>query len=317
VGDPVVFVADAGDEAGLGHISRSSAIALALRCRGVEVSCHALGPTRPFECDGVTWAPLAVDAGLTCTPESVVVVDSYRLGDEFLATTAESARLVVLRDDGALPPNAALVVAVASRPTVDDERVLSGPAYAALRPAYWGLPVHEIREVANRVLVTMGSGDSSGFSVDVALALRVAHPHAKVTMVRGPFSFVEAPAEIETLDAPASLLEVMLASDLIVTAGGQTMLEAAACGSPSVVVPLAENQRAQTMHLARMGAVYLVDRPEPNDVVTAVGRLMRRHAERRDMSRHGQRAVDGYGALRVAFQIARLAGKSSGRSGTG
>ena len=55
--DPVVLIADAGPEAGLGHVSRSSAVAVALRCRGVDHRCYAYGADEPPHCDGVRWAP--------------------------------------------------------------------------------------------------------------------------------------------------------------------------------------------------------------------------------------------------------------------
>jgi spore coat polysaccharide biosynthesis predicted glycosyltransferase SpsG len=111
---------------------------------------------------------------------------------------------------------------------------------------------------------------------------------------------------VELIDAPDSLLEPLLAADIVVSAAGQTMLEAAACGTPCVALPLAHNQREQAVRLANLGAVRLVDPPEPVTVVAAVGELAADTEAQLSLSRTSQRAVDGYGAVRVAFHIARL-----------
>src|SRR5436305_9382834 len=118
---PVVIVADAGKEAGLGHISRSSAVAVALARRGVETRCYAYGADEPFERDGVSWTPLDGD-DLPASSGGVLVVDTYRLPAEALSQAAAESRLVVMHDHGEPPENATLVVSAA----VD-------PANAALR----------------------------------------------------------------------------------------------------------------------------------------------------------------------------------------
>ena len=59
------------------------------------------------------------------------------------------------RDDGQ-----ALVVSVAAPPSDDPQR-LSGPRYAALRPAYWGLPPKDKSGPLRRVLVTTGGSVGS------------------------------------------------------------------------------------------------------------------------------------------------------------
>lgn len=89
------------------------------------------------------------------------------------------------------------------------------------------------------------------------------------------------------------------------------MLEAAAAGTPCIALPLAKNQRPLVSQLAMLGAVRAVDPPEPKDAVAAIVELADDTDARRSLSRRSQTAVDGYGALRVAFQIEAL--MSSGR----
>jgi spore coat polysaccharide biosynthesis predicted glycosyltransferase SpsG len=98
----------------------------------------------------------------------------------------------------------------------------------------------------------------------------------------------------------------MLDSDMVITAGGQTMLEAAATGLPSIALPLVDNQRSQSSQLAALGAVSVVDPPVAGEIARRAQALAGDLAARRLLSRNAQQAVDGYGALRVAYHVARL-----------
>lgn len=305
----VAILADAGPGAGLGHLSRSSGVAVALRCRDLEPRCYALGADAALERDGIAWEPVAPgDVG--DLGGEVVLIDSYRLSPEVIRQLAESASIVLMHDHGVIPDGAAMIVSVAG----DDDaggRSLTGFEYAPLRPQFWGLPARSIRENVERVLVTVGSGLLADAGGPIARALTAALPDARVTLVRGPDSDTETPGGIETLEAPTSLLEPVLDADLVVSAAGQTMLEAAAAGTPCIALPLADNQRPQAERLSEAGAVRLVDPPAPAAVNKAARDLCADPEARRRLSHAGQRAVDGYGALRMAFAISQLIGRDA------
>jgi UDP-2,4-diacetamido-2,4,6-trideoxy-beta-L-altropyranose hydrolase len=304
---PVVLLADAGPEAGLGHLSRASALAVALDCRGVDRLCYAYGTDEPLECDGVHWLPVQRQ-GLPAVPRGVLVVDSYRLPREELQSAAESSRLVVMHDCGDLPTGVALVVSPAVKRSAVAETCLGGLEHAVLRPGFWGLPRRQLGNRVDQVLVTTGSGKFDSLGHDIALAVASALPEAAVTLVRGPYAkSCCVPQGVHALDAPHSLVEALLFADLVVTAGGQTMLEAAAAGTPCIALPLAENQHRQIARLARVGAVCMVKQPGSEEAAAAAVGLARDDSWRRDLSRRSQQAIDGYGALRVAFHVERLA----------
>jgi spore coat polysaccharide biosynthesis predicted glycosyltransferase SpsG len=301
----VAVVADADPGAGLGHLSRAGAVAVALGRKGAETNCYASGAEAPFERDGVPWKPLRGD--LPFVDGGVLVVDSYRITREKLEATARECKLVVMLDQGTPPDGAALVVAVASANTGSAPHRLAGPAYAALRPDFWDLPERRLGERAERVLVTTGSGQFDPLGCELAEALAVALPASRVTLVRGPQAAGPAPTGVDELVAPESLAEPLLQSDLAVTAGGQTMLEAAAAGTPCVALPLVENQRRQVATLSELGAVRAVDPVTVTDATAAARGLVEDFSARRRLSSAAQKAVDGGGALRVASEIAKLA----------
>lgn len=297
----MLLIADGGSQAGLGHVSRSSALAVALRCRGLEPDCLLYQGGRPIERDGVEWEPLQ---GLPEVGDAeLLILDSYRVSASAMRAATGSTPLVVMHDYGDVPSAAAIVVSVAGTPSDEPPR-LAGPAYACLRAPFWGLPRRRIHDDVRSVLVVTGAGGGC-LGGELAKALVDALPEAAVTLVRGPYA-PAAPGGISTLETPESLLEPLLASDLVVVGAGQTLLEAAATGAPSIALLLVDNQRRQATALAEEGAVRLIDPPTIAAAATAARELAVDPEARRRLAERAQATVDGFGALRVAYHVAAL-----------
>jgi spore coat polysaccharide biosynthesis predicted glycosyltransferase SpsG len=268
----IVLIADGAPAHGLGHLGRSSAIAVALRARGCEIATYAYGAPAPRTVDGITWKPYAA------RPAGAVVLDTYAMP---AAEQAALAPVAVLHDIGALPPGTRLVFRSGNL------------REAPLRPPFWGLPEREVREHVERVLITTGGGSLQDAGVAIARDVRAA-TDAEVALVRGPHATFDAPDGVELVDAPASLLDEMLAADVVITAAGQTSLESVATGAATIALPLVENQRRNADALAAAAAAIIGDLTIPG------------YHARVELARRGQAAVDGFGALRIAFKIARL-----------
>jgi spore coat polysaccharide biosynthesis predicted glycosyltransferase SpsG len=298
----VLLIADAGPRRGLGHISRSSAVATALAVRGFETRQLAYGTETPIERDGLIWEPID-HAGGGDERWGVVVLDSYSLRADELEVGDALMPLVVLQETTEPSPEARLVVNAGADPAEAGPHQLYGFAYAALRPHFWGAPPARPRERVEHVLVTTGAGDVGGAAATFAAAVRDALPSSRVTRVQGPFGAPEEVAGVEVARTPDSLLELLLDADLVVCAGGQTMLEAAAVGAPCVTVAVTQNQAAQVKRLADLGAVRATSLENIGEIVFELGADA---PARRELARRAQTAIDSYGALRVAFAVARL-----------
>ena len=293
----VAVVADAGPRAGLGHLARCSAVAAALAARGTAVRAYALGAPEPVTLDGVAWTPVA--SARAAAAGDAVVLDSYSATAADLDTGAP----VAVFSDGRPPGAARLLIA-----TADDGAVgaagLVGLAYAPLRRAFWGLPPARPREHVERVLVATGGGDVGAAAHALVDAAHSGAPGAVVALVRGPLATGDPPDGVELVTGATSLAAELLRADLVVCSAGQTALEAAAAGAPSVVVALVDNQRRNATALDGAGAAVVVP---VEDAAGAAGRLAAAREERAALSARAQRAVDGYGAFRIAYAVERLA----------
>jgi spore coat polysaccharide biosynthesis predicted glycosyltransferase SpsG len=300
----VVVCADGGADVGLGHIARSTAVACALEQLGVEVVCRGLGLNDPLEIDAMRWQPWPPDGVDAGEGAAAAVVDSYRAPPRVVAGSATP--LVCMHDRGEVPADAALVVAPAA---VDqgDARRLTGLRHACLRRDFWGCPPKEIGAGIRRILVTTGGGALAEAGVRLATDAARACPDAEVAIVVGPYADLAIPAGVEAIVAPVSLREPLDRADVVITAAGQTALEAAATGTPAIVSVIVENQRRNAATLVAAGTAVALEPDTPAGTLDGLLDQLGDSAVRTPMSGAGQAAVDGRGAFRVAAAVAELA----------
>lgn len=201
--------------------------------------------------------------------------------------------------------------------------LLTGPDYWILRAGLRELSGRErvIREDAGSVLVTMGGSDPRGLTAWLTRELGAMDEIARLAVVCGPgFTGVErvraaardaeGAGEVEVLASPDDFDRRMFACDLAVTAGGYTVYELAALGTPMAVLPWVEHQRGHAAAMASRGAAVDLGPPPALDgtgLREAVGGLLRDAARRREMSAAGRSAVDGQGIERVTSVFRELA----------
>lgn len=310
----VVLAADAGPADGLGHLVRSTALALALREAGAEVRTAALRAEEALTIDGLAWEPVVEVPG----DGNVIVLDSYHHAAPAHAPLAEApdgdvlasghlaaavnTPLVVFADDATAPAEAELVIA----PMVDRHAPgwLTGLEHACLRPAFWASAPRVVAEPARRILVATGGTDPGGLGLRLAADLVAAQPEVEVSLVRGPGADPAVSSGVRAVVAPDDLAAELARADLGLLAAGQTALEAAATGLPCVAVVAVENQRTAARRLATAGIALVA---EPDAAVSELRHLLDDAERRRALARSAQAAVDGQGARRIAARVRALA----------
>ncbi|WP_445147910.1 hypothetical protein [Baekduia sp. Peel2402] len=285
----ITVVADAGPTVGLGHLSRAGAVAAALRVQGHEVLTRTLRGGA-VEHDGIAWMAHEGVAG-----DGPLLVDAYGAD---LAALGGGRPVATFWDGVGDPPDDAALAITLSGP--------DGVRLACLRPMFWGGGApRPVAEVARRVLVTTGGGAAGGagaLAAAVRDAVAAAPGGVEVALLLGPYATEEPPDGVEVVRAPERMVDVLQAADVVVSAAGQTMLEALCAGTPCVALAVVDNQRAQ---LRRVGdAVRAV--ADVAGAAAATAELLGDATARRALASAGRELVDGFGALRVAARVAAL-----------
>lgn len=190
-------------------------------------------------------------------------------------------------------------------PTDSPAHTVYGARWATLRTEFHNLPARRIRPIAKRILVTFGGTDpaSLGPRFAKALALRF---DLEVVAVAGPGADeARFPPECRVRTQLRSMAHEMMAADVVVTSAGRTVFEAAATGTPVIVV--AQNAREAThAHIGfDSGVIFLGLGPLVGDqlVVEAVDRLLADSQLREELSARLRQSIDLLGTERIGSRI--------------
>jgi UDP-2,4-diacetamido-2,4,6-trideoxy-beta-L-altropyranose hydrolase len=203
-------------------------------------------------------------------------------------------------------------------------RVLAGPMYALLRPEFAALREYSLRRRSSprlqRVLIAMGGVDRDDATGTVLAALRQGDlpTSCRLTVVMGANApwlkqvsdlAARLPWPTEVLVSVPDLAQRMADADLSIGAAGGTAWERCCLGLPSLVIVLAENQRASAAALEAAGAAWLL-----GDIDTAAGKLpaalhrLADGAEVRKLADAAAAVTDGQGCARVLAEMVARAG---------
>ncbi|MXS19953.1 UDP-2,4-diacetamido-2,4,6-trideoxy-beta-L-altropyranose hydrolase [Pseudomonas oryzihabitans] len=247
------------------------------------------------------------------------VVDHYGLGHEWESAVRLRARRVMAIDDLdtrrhavdlLLDQNLSAQTRMIALP--DEARLLAGPRFALLRPAF-AKPCAKCQGPLTRVLVSFGGVDEAGETLKVLTAL-ADFPELQVDVVAGLanphwLALVErcrVRPDWRLWQHVEDFAGLLREVDLAIGAGGGTAWERACLGIPSLCVSLAPNQRANAEALATAGAhLYLGEAAQVSvaGYRAALQTLQASPGLRQSLAARGRALVDGRGATRVATAL--------------
>ncbi|MDJ0978397.1 MAG: UDP-2,4-diacetamido-2,4,6-trideoxy-beta-L-altropyranose hydrolase [Erythrobacter sp.] len=250
-----------------------------------------------------------------------VVIDSYAFGADWHRAVREGLGCAVAAIDDLADRAMACDLVIDHNPArshrakyadvAPDIRVLGGPRFALLGPAFASAPRYAFSEEVAAVGVFMGGVDAGGHSLAALDAIERAG-------FAGPVEVVSTSANPRLSDLrervharPLTTLSVDLPDltaffarhDLQIGAGGGASWERCCIGAPTLLVVLAANQEAVAPRLAEDGVVALAADPSVQAIAEALGPLLANSHLRRGLADKSRALVDGRGAERVALAL--------------
>jgi UDP-2,4-diacetamido-2,4,6-trideoxy-beta-L-altropyranose hydrolase len=288
-----------------------------------------LGPAHAYWL-GTNWARDAADTRLALgdAPVDWLVVDHYSLDARWEQTLRSTCkRLMVIDDLADRPHDCDLLLDQNLGRTVEDysglipskASTLIGPQYALLRSEFVRLRAESLARRATpelrRLLITMGGVDKDNATGRVLDALNTcALPHdLSITVVMGQYApwLQKVQKQVTQLYYPTEVLvgvsdmaRLMANSDLAIGAAGSTSWERCCLGLPSIVLVLADNQKAGAAALQKSGAAIVIQSvPEIQNLFRVHLAFDRRCKLLQEMSRAAEQVTDGQGCTFVTQQV--------------
>lgn len=193
-------------------------------------------------------------------------------------------------------------------------KLLGGPRFALLGPAYADAPRHQPSATAASIGIFLGGVDQAnlslaalegvaraGFDGPVEIVSTSANPHLpslRAAAAARPNTTVSA-------DLP-DLAGFFARHDVQIGAGGGATWERCCIGAPTLLLLVAENQLAVAPALCEAGVVATADplrALDPVSIAAALRSLLADSTLRRSLSARSRELVDGRGAMRVALRM--------------
>ncbi|MDI3546983.1 MAG: hypothetical protein PWR10_635 [Halanaerobiales bacterium] len=275
----------------------------------------------------------------------ILITDSYQIEQNYLNQMKEVVKLLVTIHDFApyaFPSDIFINGNIYAQDLeysslTGKTRFLLGTKYTLLRDEFSDLPKRRLNKRVRRILVTVGGGDPLNLSSKIIRALKLVNEkitgdnleemdNLHVDLVIGPAfnnltEIIKVTRDMELEIALHfnihKISNLMLNCDLAVSAGGSTLYELAATGTPALALLQAENQALAAQYFEKAGIIINLgpgDRVKEEELVNSILDLGQNYERRCRMSQQGQLLVDGQGARRCVKKILKNIISSEGKN---
>lgn len=335
---------DVNDQIGMGHAMRCLSIADALCSLGTDVTFitadntgQALLKERGYDmvCLNGRWNVPEQELEellkfIQTNPAEYMIVDKYEVTEKYLKKIKEVIKLVYIDDLNQFIYPCDCLIAYANYyekfqypKHYRDTKLLLGTKYVPLRQEYGDQKEKKINTVGNKVVFLSGGTDNYGVTLTFVRELMKQKVLDKyyIRIICGAFhkdieqlrSLAEAyENHIEILIQVKDMWNHMQWADMAVSAGGTTLYELSACGTPFITYTIADNQLdnvkcfEKNNHIYYAGDMRRESDQKVKNLVYELNQLRDDKRQREEISMSLQQMVDGNGSRRIAKTISEI-----------
>lgn len=319
----IVIITEGSSEIGFGHITRCMSLYQAFKEKELPVQFivngdstieHLLENTKHKI---FNWLEDSFRLFKSLNNSDIVIIDSYLADEEFYKKISKSVAIAVYIDDNkrinypkGIVINGTVLAEKLNYPSAEEVEYLLGSHYIPLRREFWDVPEKEIKKNLESIMITFGGDDLRNLAPDILKILIDKYPYLnkKVVIGRG-FKRIESienlkddKTELIYYPDAKGMLNVMIESDMAISAGGQTLYELARIGLPTIAIGVAYNQTHNVENWQKVGFIEFAgfwdNKNLYNNVLEKI-ELLKDKNVRLKKSIKGRNAVDGKGAIKI------------------
>lgn len=248
----------------------------------------------------------------------IAVVDSYLADITFYNQISETAKIPVYIDDTkrinyprGIVVNGTIYADELNYPKKEGVTYLLGSQYIPIRKEFWNIPEKEIRESIKTVMITFGGNDMRNLTPKVLRIINKNFPeYTKKVVIGKGFNNIkqiesskDETTELVYFPDADEMKEVMLETDIVISAGGQTLYELARVGVPTIAIALSDNQMNNIKGCQKAGFIEYAGWWEDKELFSNIMQkfeFLKNIDVRKEKEKTGKILVDGLGAIRIA-----------------
>ncbi len=332
--------ADGNSEIGMGHIMRSMTIASSFRKHGYRCVFLSSAPIAqetydrygyevielkyPYNQKSLEEALEIVDI-LKQNDVDYLLVDSYFIGNEYLSIIRDNITLICISSirkkfsvDYLINENIACDrVYINELYAGSETKLLLGARYSPIREEFISRQF-VIRKTVKSVLISTGGGDQYNFMTLFLRKIvkeRLEYCFINFVFISGEFNSHHAELmdeasgvkNVRIVRNAGNMSELMLDSDIAISAGGMTILELSVMGVPSIGIAVSEDQIAGLTFMGNNDMIEYVGHISEmsfwDSLSLRLDELIRNYDKRVNLSNIASQHIDGNGAQRIFEEI--------------
>lgn len=257
----------------------------------------------------------------------LLIVDSYDVTEEYFLTIKPHIKKLCYIDDinKFVYPVDILINGNITAEYMDYKKyfknqiMLLGLKYNLIRDEFRNLPKRKIREEVKEIMITTGSSDPYNMSSKLLNWLLKDKELSKLTynvIVGNMFQNKEELNNIKKANPNVVLYqdikaisEIMLKSDIAISAGGSTLYELCVCGTPTLAFIMADNQKLIVEKMQELGYVKSLGEHiclSENTLLNNLKKLLKETKTRIKYNKKQQKLIDMKGASRIVKECIKI-----------
>ena len=303
---------------GMGHLVRQSHIAKILRDRGNAITFFI-----PDYLPAHLWLDQYELSHKTSNQAEkvsgdLIILDIQNTTTAYIKKIKQDKKLVVSFEDLGEGRN---YVDLLIDSNLDEEKTLGLPAlfghnYAVLAKEFetYHSKMREFKKPMESVLITFGGTDLNSMAPELAMKILLIQPNISITLLAGPgckniSAFQDLASKhkkVALLESTSEMAQILFTHDAVFCAGGVTLHEAMAVGTPAFVINQVTHQVAKSERSEKQGSAINLGMRDSWDENRLPEILQSNRETLEKMSQAGKSLIDGKGLKRVADAIEHL-----------
>lgn len=259
----VFIITEGGKDMGFGHMTRCLSLYQAFEERGIRPKFIINGDNdieyllKDINYQIFNWLDKRNKLFEMVKDADIAIIDSYLADISFYNKILKMVKLPVYIDDNkrleypkGIVLNGSIYAEGLNYPKRNGVTYLLGTKYILLTKEYWDIPKKKTKDKIENVMIIFGGDDAKNMTPKIMNLLNKKYQGLKKNIIIGKafHNIKEIEKEIENntnlIYCPdaGKIKEIMLESDIAISAGGQTLHELARIGVPTIGICVAKNQ---------------------------------------------------------------------------
>ncbi len=257
----------------------------------------------------------------------ILIIDTYNIDEEFFYNIKKHLNKICYLDDinkFIYPVDVLINGNITAEYTTykryhESEIMLLGVKYNLIREEFKNISRRKLEHKVNKIMITTGGTDPNNLSVKYIRAI-LSHEQLNgltINVIIGNTfgnkdelkRISQDNSNVILHENPKLMSTIMLDSDIAISAGGSTLYELCACGTPTIAFIMVDNQEFIVKKMDELGYIKSIGwyhKLGKNTLLNELNKLIVDYNLRQEMSHNGQKLVDGNGAKRIVREIEKL-----------